>query len=291
MMRHFSKMIILVLVFSFLIFDSQVMAATADEFAVALNLSGRQRMLSQKMTKEYLMVANGIDVDNNKKSCLGTIKLFDASLNQLINGDEDFDVPTPPNDDIKTQLGTVKGLWTEFKGIIEPACTTGDKTADVLSKIAEKNVPLLKNMHKAVGMYEAASSSAGLKSGGKVINVAGRQRMLSQRMTKEVLLITIKQDLEGNVEKLQSSRDLFDASLNNLINGNDDEGISAPANDNIKNQLLVVKKLWTPFKVAIDKVIADKKADADGLNTISTTNVPLLKEMNKAVSMYEAASS
>ncbi|MCU7806207.1 MAG: type IV pili methyl-accepting chemotaxis transducer N-terminal domain-containing protein, partial [Candidatus Thiodiazotropha sp. (ex Lucinoma borealis)] len=45
-----------------LIITGDVLAVTASEYAVVINLSGRQRMLTQKMSKEMLLIANKVDV-------------------------------------------------------------------------------------------------------------------------------------------------------------------------------------------------------------------------------------
>ncbi len=41
---------------------------TSEQYGVVLNLSGKQRMLTQKMSKEFLMVAYGHQRDDSKLS-------------------------------------------------------------------------------------------------------------------------------------------------------------------------------------------------------------------------------
>ncbi len=49
-----------------------------------INLAGKQRMLTQKMSKEALFIAKGIDVEKNKESLKKTAELFDKTLKGLI---------------------------------------------------------------------------------------------------------------------------------------------------------------------------------------------------------------
>ena len=84
---------------------------TADDWSQAINVSGRQRMLSQKMAKEYALVLLGIDADANKAAFGKTVALFDKSLNELIAKD--------PQAKIKKQLEKVRGMWGSYRATLE----------------------------------------------------------------------------------------------------------------------------------------------------------------------------
>jgi len=114
------------------------------EMAKTINLAGKQRMLTQKMTKELLLVANGIDADANKENAKKTGELFESTLKDLTDKCK--------NEEIKKQLGAVAKLWGDYKAIIEKADTSDDS----LKKAEELNMPLLKEMNKAVKMFEAS---------------------------------------------------------------------------------------------------------------------------------------
>ena len=128
---------------------------TAAEYGVVLNLSGKQRMLTQKMSKEFLLIAYGHEVDNNKLNLLETYSLFERTLKGLLDGDEILDLPGTKNKKIRKQLSKVQGLWQSFKPVVEfgsdPKTTI---KADKIKTLAASNLPLLKEMNKAVGMYE-----------------------------------------------------------------------------------------------------------------------------------------
>ena len=86
-----------------------------------------------------------------------------------------------------------------------------------------------------------------------VINVAGRQRMLSQRIAKNTLRI-IHGDPDA-VEELRQAAELFDKSLDGLHNGDPEQGIP-PAPEGIQEQLQVVDELWEPMYADIQTVLA-----------------------------------
>ncbi|MBL0721919.1 MAG: type IV pili methyl-accepting chemotaxis transducer N-terminal domain-containing protein [Sulfurovum sp.] len=246
--------------------EAASVAQTKQQSGVVINLAGKQRMLTQKMSKEALFIAKGINVDANKANLTKTVSLFDKTLNGLESGDDSLKLSATTNKDILAQLKVVSGLWTPFKVSIEK----GD-----LKAINSGNIPLLKNMNKAVQMYAKASGSKLDPEMAKTINLAGKQRMLTQKMTKELLLIANGIDADANKANIKKTTALFESTLNDLIAGTKDAGI--------KTQLEVVKKLWADYAPIVTKADTSDAA----LAKAEKVNIPLLKEMNKAVKMYE----
>ncbi len=133
--------------------------------SAVINVAGRQRMLSQKVTKEVLMYLN-FKNKIDKKLVLNTIKLFDISLNALIDGGKTFSdlqmknsmsIPGAFSEDIKKQLNKVKDLWTDFKKSIEDLLEGNGVKEELINFILSKNTKVLANMHKAVGMMQKYS--------------------------------------------------------------------------------------------------------------------------------------
>jgi transcriptional regulator of heat shock response len=259
-------------------------AATKKEMAVVINLAGKQRMLTQKMSKEALLIAKGINVDANKANLRKTAGLFDKTLKGLVQGDTELGLPKTEDAEILAQLDKVSGLWNNFKPSIN-AVLEGDTSKTVLEKIAKENLPLLKNMNAAVQMYAKAGGSTLDPAMATTINLAGKQRMLTQKMTKELLLVANNISADANKESLDKTAALFDRTLKGLLDGDEDLGLPGTKDTAIRDQLAVVQKLWSDYKPVLDAV---DTSDA-GLTKAADLNLPLLKNMNKAVKMYEAS--
>ena len=132
------------------------------------------------------------------------------------------------------------------------------------------------------------------KSDGLRINLAGRQRMLTQKMTKEVLQystnLTKKEELEKTIN-------VFETTLNSLLHGG-----AAPLDLEFKeqttlppmeksattSQLLKITKLWGLFKVNIHTLISEN--DSTAFKYILDNNGYILDEMDKAVLMMQNTS-
>lgn len=143
------------------------------------------------------------------------------------------------------------------------------------------------------------------KDDGLVINLAGRQRMLSQKMTKEFLVFTEKSrqrgsNQESSGKQVRETMAVFDMTLKALTYGG-----KAPLDLNLEKtqfrlcpkaedpsytQLLVVNKLWQTFSENMKKILDGKDKDNSLNKWVLSNNINLLKEMNKAVIMMQKQS-
>ena len=245
---------------------------------VVINLAGKQRMLTQKMSKESLALSQG---KGSKESLEKTASLFDKTLKGLISGDTELGLPPTQKIEIVNQLNHVQKLWKYLRVNLNVVLANSAETTAALSYLNENNIKLLKEMNKAVGMLESNSFDS------KTVNLAGKQRMLTQKMVKETLGL-----LQGSTpsETLKGTSNLFDKTLKGLISGDSELGLAAMTDDAILAQLTSVQTLWKDFNVNVGTVLRLAPETNNALAYINGHNVELLKEMNKAVGMYEKQS-
>ncbi len=261
-------------------------AATKHETAVQINLAGKQRMLTQKMTKEMLFIARGIDVQSNQAALKKTAMLFETTLDGLVVGNPQLGLPPTEDPAIVQQLAKVKSLWADYKKYVD-AALAGNMTHAMLEDIERLNMPLLKEMNKAVQMYAKAGGSKISPALANTINLAGKQRMLTQKMTKELLFIANGVHPEKNKAELQKTVALFDRTLKGLMHGDKELGLPGTKDPKILAQLQEVQKLWQQYKPILDKADVSDAA----LEQAAKLNLLLLHEMNKAVKMFEESAS
>lgn len=144
------------------------------------------------------------------------------------------------------------------------------------------------------------------KSDGLVINLAGRQRMLTQKMSKEALALSLKRkqnvkaDLKPEIANLKNTMAVFDITLKALKDSGDaplgldlekSKFRSCPkAEEPAKSQLAQVANLQKEFFSHLDKIIAGATEERSSLAWVMANNIKLLKEMNKAVGMMQKQS-
>lgn len=126
-------------------------------------------------------------------------------------------------------------------------------------------------------------------SDAQAINMAGRQRMLSQKMTKEIMDYLITRD-SLILSKVEETAMLFDRSLTTLQNGDIAMGIETPpSSDEISSELIKLKKMWRPFFTSL-KVLISKNSEeitsSSELQYIRENNIALLKQANALTSAF-----
>lgn len=108
------------------------------------------------MSKEALLIALGHEVDDNRAKLRATISLFDRTLKGLKSGNADLELPATTQPKILAQLTVVEGLWNKLKPIVEGIATGSVSNSD-LNVLFTANLPLLKEMNKAVSLFEKSS--------------------------------------------------------------------------------------------------------------------------------------
>ncbi len=274
-------------------FQAQCFSApTAEQWGAIMNIAGRQRMLSQKMSKEALMIAADINKEDIRKGLKETIALFEKSLQGLIAGDASMNLPLCESEDILEQLEKVKMLYSEMSQALAKVVQGGGLELEDIKQIAKASLPLLNAADKAVQMFNAEAQNVLVKDPAlaTVINIAGRQRMLSQKMAKEALLLYLKVDLDVQSQSLAKSAALFDKSLKGLKFGDNEMGLPPLKQDEISAQLDIVESSWLVLKPVADKIassVAQYAVTKGEINTVCALTDTILVESNKAVSMFE----
>ncbi len=272
---------IFILIFTGYLSLTATYAATPYEWRVILHLSGKQRMLTQKMSKEIFLIAKGIHIEENRRHLYKTAILFDWTLKGLLNGEKRLRLVKTKNLIIIQQLKKVTQHWKKFHQNVD-AVLMGETSTPLLEQVAVQNLFLLNEMDKVVKMYEKESGSRLTPMQARTLNLAGKQRMLTQKITKELLLVANAINPIENRVNLKNTMSLFERTLKGLLYGDATLGLSSTHNSAIRTQLRKVDQIWKKYKSIL------KKSDfsQEDLVKAAQLNIPLLREMDNAVKMY-----
>ena len=260
-------------------------ALSDKELANSINLAGKERMLTQKMIKEALLIKLGIDEKNNAKKLKSTAEAFDKILKGLKNGDKTLGLVSVKDKDIQQHLKGIETQWQEFYENIKKIYSLS-RDERVYIYVKENNLALLDNMNRAVSMYaKLGNSGANKLKMANDINLAGKQRMLTQMIAKDMLMYQANMDAKEKLESLNNSVKLFDKTLEGLYNGDKELNIVGTKLPKIRKELAIAKSSWSKAKELIPKTIKDKsnkELTKDLISYLDKTK----DEMNIAVGLY-----
>lgn len=256
----------------FIISLTVMMNQMSKKDSYIINIAGKERMLSQKMSKEVFFIVHRHT--NDFRELNTAVGLFENSLKDLLYGNDSKGIYAPQNDRIKAKLEEVMALWLPFREEVEALKTGVEEVRpdmEVLTQRIEKLLVLSDNVVQRM---------VGANLSNVHIDLSGRQRMLSQRMglyVNRYLRTANAQDL------------LIYADAKTLYSKTIKSFLEDPAVKNAPEVHAIVKETnayWEEYSVYLDRIIVGESEINKHMAFVYEKNVQLLNAMDEAVWLY-----
>ena len=228
--------------------------------SVAINRVARFRALSQRIAKAYVQMRLGVLPEQAEKVMATAKKLVRSGFADLAS------VSWPV--ELAQQVSEVQKSFDVLDALL-----VMPPTAKSVAAVVAQADRMLDSANTATEAFEKSSKA----SAAKLVNMAGRQRALSQRMAKNYFLIATGEDFKGARQQLTSDADEFRQAMLTL----EAAPLTSPA---IRDELAQGNGQWVFFSAALQR-----KADARGLADIATTSERLLEVTDRLTGLYDAA--
>ena len=254
-------------------FAASVLAAPAKPAEIslleAINQAGRQRMLSQRMAKLYAQQIRGIREADARSLMANSINLFETQLSTLRGIASNKNAP-----EIVQTYELLGARWMDYKRVVgSPVNTEG------LKIVAALNEQVLATAHEGTLQLEKLNGS----SLGKLVNLAGRQRMLSQRMSKFYFFMADGMDTPEIRKNLDAARKEFVVAMQTLK--------TAPENTpDSSSWIALAETQWMFFDDAL-RGGGGKTSQREYLdNNVAVSSENILQVMDKLTGLYATQS-
>lgn len=257
-----------------------------------LDYAGRLRMLSQRIPAATCNLSAGVESGASRAIQHRAIAEFKRILSALEFGDRRLGILGVEKR--SRTLKAIKEVHRSFDPLRLAAETTeGSVSAATAVKLAANHSSEVLNSANRL-MAEVSSEysmpASLLQSDAVTIDIAGRQRMLTQKMSKEICQILSQVNVSASRTALRETIRLFEVTHEALRHGEKIVGIKPAPTPEIAQGLDVVKSEWIAIKSYIDVVAdgseisgRDRAAVFNGLNQT-------MADMNRVVRLYSNAS-
>ena len=269
------------------IFVFVIQNSSDESSVVSINAAGRNRMLSQRISAASFQILSGNE--NAIKDLKGAIELHDSTINVLRNGGvvqgmEGSGPINPVTGKAIEELNKVEKLWGPYKDCAL-LLLNSDKLVEANRFLGENYTNLLKANNALVkGLVKDSLLSTYPASIGKaVINIAGRNRMLSQRIG--LMAFKVLQGDKALMDKLESTIKLHDESFNVLVKGGKLKEQTVefpPVSEDLLPLVDKISAIWIPYQKNA-KVIVDAERYLECIHTIAKDYTALLNQNNALV--------
>jgi hypothetical protein len=219
-----------------------------------VNEAGRLRMLTERMGKAYAQIALSVLPDKAGEQIKASETQFDDNLAFLAKGATTVE--------LKSDFAAVSSSYKLYQqALAKPASKTNVAAAHLITDklVAEADV------------LTTAFAAQGHLSTARIVNMAGRQRMLSQRMAR----LYFAAALSGGKAETERYRIEFKSALASME--------AAPlSSSEIKREIELAKAQWLFFEQAL----MNEGGVTNRLKNVATTSDRLLEMMDGLTMMY-----
>jgi len=272
-MKLKQKLLISVFLLTSMFTYSQVSTFGKMSYEKAVNLSGKQRMLSQKIAKVVLLKKAGADTPALKAELKSSITLFERNLKIL--GDNSI----KQSSKVKAMLRNEAQEWGKLKlAIAKP-----NLDVDLLLSMSESLLGKCHNLVLAIEEDSKFNKELGYSTGldqlkVETINKAGKQRMMSQRLCLYYTACKIfKKGKKADIAciRYQNIYNEMNGALNNLL-----------VNELNNTQIDLVLADILNLTEIIDSKKKDFNENSLPLGEMIASTNKMLDLFNKATSLY-----
>jgi methyl-accepting chemotaxis protein len=274
-----------------------------DTLGNSVDTAGQQRMLAQKMARYTNRIASGDNPQEARESLRSSMQTYDENLRLLENGGTKDGAqltaaPKPTQDELRAE----KEAWSEYRPHVQTILNkepVNPEYQQSVNYVADRDEQLLEESDAVVTAYSSLDNSGEYAA---EINTAGRLRMLSQRIAKNVQFISRNERLNGTSPEVRQKKETlrqdvqeYQHIITTLQNGGTYDGQKlSPAPEPVQDDLETLNQTWGPVHQRALTIVESSKYNSEFVTSyryIQQNSDPLLQISDDLVTAFAAYSS
>lgn len=250
-----------------------------------IDLSGRLHMLSQRIAASTCSLEAGVEPSISKGIMAGSADEMDRIMNALTNGNPLMKIIGAEDDPrVMNSIAQVNNNWQPVRKVIDEMHTRGENP-NGLAKVEAWNEPYFEYASLLVSEISAeyANPADLLQRDAILVDLAGRQRMRTQMMLKQACETWMGR---ADPSELTETIGVFERTLNALLNGAADVGISKAPTPALEAALLAVQEDWAQIKPTMASITQGADLPEAGRTSLYLSLNELLIKSNGIVTGY-----
>lgn len=254
-----------------------------------VNLSGQLGTLSERITAAACNLSAGIATVESQAVLNISTHHFTRINRALLEGNRGFGILGEESRPRTLRaISELNAKWEPLRDMANATRASANDRSYVESLAVQSN-PVQEEakilVAEITGQY--ADPAVMLHADALLLEIAGRQRMLANRMSKNVCLMASDvQNAEAEAQ-LRETVQLFEATMGALQNGMPTVGVRPPPTEKIANGLDVVANEWSSIKPIIDTALAGGELSDDARARVFLAFLGMEARMNNVVNQYQ----
>jgi len=235
----------------------QALESNQNSNLYLLNIAGKQRMLSQRIAKNYFYIGKGVSSAKATKQLKSSLNAFETNLNKIKNSVSD--------EEIQNMISFIEMSKEDFYMITSEKYNTDNGALALdLSESMLEGSQFVVDAIKKLSKTQASS----------IVAISGRQRMLSQRIAKYYISYQSGIKDKNSIEQMNEAVNQFSETHSILLAN---KANTAQINEELKK----IDRLW---KIVYKFYL---KIEKGGLPVIVyNTTDQIMKRMNIVTELY-----
>lgn len=260
--------------------------ADSREVASRIVIAGRQRMLAEGMAAKLCFIESGVAREESLNEFYVMWNIFSWYHRGISGGNPQLQLSTERSDKVLESWNRLDRTWQPLKAIYEPVLDGGRVSDQTFARTIGMTAEVTDGATDLVAALRSAyADQLGPQGFGAalLLDLYERQRMLAQKIAKDVCLLARGEGGAARREELSGTATIFALSLDAFLNGREDVSVPKPPTPEIASALDRAQRHWLAIEGTVRDASGGRAPDGAGLATLAETMDRFIAEMTVAI--------